>query len=123
MRAFRADVARQYLHLLPTGFSHVTTITMAFLANGYSVKYMPIEYSPRAGESKFHWWKDTRRYLIQVVRMCLSYTPLRVFLPLAAFLALVGLTKMVVDWSIHDFRLATNTLLILFASFQLFAIG
>jgi glycosyltransferase involved in cell wall biosynthesis len=123
MRAFRADVARQYLHLLPTGFSHVTTITMAFLANGYSVKYMPIEYSPRAGESKFHWWKDTRRYLIQVVRMCLSYNPLRVFLPLAFLLGLIGVGKMVVDWSIHDYRLATNTLLILFASFQLLAIG
>jgi glycosyltransferase involved in cell wall biosynthesis len=123
MRAFRADVARQYLHLLPTGFSHVTTITMAFLANGYSVKYVPIEYSPRAGESKFHWWKDTRRYLIQVVRMCLSYNPLRVFLPLAFILGLIGVGKMIVDWSIHDYRLATNTLLILFASFQLLAIG
>jgi polyisoprenyl-phosphate glycosyltransferase len=123
MRAFRADVARQYLHLLPSGFSHVTTITMAFLSNGYSVKYMPIEYSPRAGESKFHWWKDTKLYLMQVVRMVLSYNPLRVFLPLALVLGLVGAGKMVFDWVDHDFRLATNTLLILFASFQLLAIG
>jgi glycosyltransferase involved in cell wall biosynthesis len=123
MRAFRADVAKQYLHLLPTGFSHVTTITMAFLANGYSVKYMPIEYHPRAGESKFHWWKDTKRYITQVVRMCLSYNPLRVFLPLFVILALVGAGKMVFDWIDHDFRLATNTLLILFAAFQLLAIG
>ncbi len=46
LRAFRADVARQYLYQLPPGFSCVTTITMAFLANGYSVKYIPIEYSP-----------------------------------------------------------------------------
>jgi glycosyltransferase involved in cell wall biosynthesis len=123
MRAFRADVARQYLHLLPSGFSHVTTITMAFLANGYSVKYMPIEYSPRAGESKFHWWHDTKRYLIQVVRMILSYNPLRVFLPLAVVLGAFGVGKMIIDWTVHDFRLATNTLLILFAAFQLLAIG
>ncbi len=123
MRAFRADVARQYLHLLPSGFSHVTTITMAFLSNGYSVKYMPIEYSPRAGESKFHWWKDTKLYLMQVVRMILSYNPLRVFLPLALVFGLLGAGKMVFDWVDHDFRLATNTLLILFASFQLLAIG
>jgi polyisoprenyl-phosphate glycosyltransferase len=123
MRAFRADVAAQYLHLLPSGFSHVTTITMAFLANGYSVKYMPIEYSARAGESKFHWWHDTKRYLIQVVRMILSYNPLRVFLPLAVILGTFGVGKMVVDWIIHDYRLATNTLLILFAAFQLLAIG
>jgi glycosyltransferase involved in cell wall biosynthesis len=123
MRAFRNDVARQYLHLLPTGFSHVTTITMAFLANGYSVKYMPIEYSERAGKSKFHWWSDTRRYLVQVVRMCLSYNPLKIFLPLAVLLGLFGAGKLVVDWIEHDFRLATNTLLILFSAFQLLAIG
>jgi glycosyltransferase involved in cell wall biosynthesis len=123
MRAFRNDVARQYLHLLPTGFSHVTTLTMAFLANGYSVKYMPIEYSERAGKSKFHWWSDTRRYLVQVVRMCLSYNPLKIFLPLALILGFFGVGKLAVDWIVHDYRLATNTLLILFSAFQLLAIG
>jgi glycosyltransferase involved in cell wall biosynthesis len=123
LRVFRADVARQYLHLLPAGFSCVTTITMAFLSNGYSVTYVPIEYSERAGRSKFHWWKDTRRYLIQVVRMVLSYDPLRVFLPLATALGAVGTTKLVYDIFDKDFRPAINTLLILFASFQLLAIG
>ena len=58
---------------------------MTFLAGGYSVKYVPIEYAKRAGESKFHWYKDTRRYATQVVRMILSYNPLRIFMP-------VGLT-------------------------------
>ena len=43
----------------PPGFSCVTTITMTFLANGYSVKYVPIDYAPRSGRSKFHWWSDT----------------------------------------------------------------
>ncbi len=80
-RAFRTDVARQYLNQLPVGFSCVTTITMTFLAGGYSVKYVPIDYAKRAGESKFHWYKDTRRYATQVVRMILSYNPLRIFMP------------------------------------------
>jgi len=123
LRAFRADVARQYLYLLPKGFSCVTTITMAFLANGYSVKYVPIEYSQRAGKSKFHWWKDTRRYLTQIIRLVLSYNPLRIFMPLGLILVAIGLTKLGHDWIVHDFRLATNTLLILFAAFQVFAIG
>jgi glycosyltransferase involved in cell wall biosynthesis len=123
LRAFRADVARQYLHLLPKGFSCVTTITMAFLANGYSVKYVPIEYSQRAGTSKFHWWKDTRRYLTQVIRLVLSYSPLRIFMPLGLILVAIGLAKLGYDWVAHDYRLATNTLLILFAAFQVFAIG
>ncbi|MGZ6978742.1 MAG: glycosyltransferase family 2 protein, partial [Acidimicrobiia bacterium] len=123
LRAFRADVARQYLYQLPPGFSCVTTITMAFLANGYSVKYIPIEYSPRAGESKFHWWKDTKRYLVQVVRMVLSYNPLKVFLPLAFLLLGIGAVKLGYDAIQYDLRVTTNTLLMLFAAFQLLAIG
>src|SRR5688500_11928711 len=53
LRAFRTDVVRQFLHQFPDRMSHVTTVTMAFLANGYSIKYVPIEYSERAGTSKF----------------------------------------------------------------------
>src|SRR5258706_11430193 len=85
-RAFRREVALQYLHMLPAGFSCVTTMTMTFLANGYSVKFVPIDYAPRAGHSKFHWWSDTRRYLRQVVRMILMYNPLKVFMPVAVTL-------------------------------------
>jgi glycosyltransferase involved in cell wall biosynthesis len=123
LRAFRADVARQYLHLLPTGFSCVTTITMAFLANGYSVKYVPIDYAERAGTSKFHWWRDTKRYLTQVVRMALSYNPLKVFLPVGLVLSLIGIGKVAYDWHVRDFHVTANTLIVLFAAFQVFAIG
>ena len=123
LRAFRADVARQYLHHLPAGFSCVTTLTMSFLANGYSVKYVPIEYAPRAGESKFHWWKDTRRYLLQVIRMVLSFEPLRVFLPLGLTLSVLGVAKLGYDIVDKDFRPGLNTLLLLFAAFQVLAIG
>lgn len=122
-RAFRRSVALQYLHLLPTGFSCVTTITMTFLANGYSVRYVPIDYHPRAGRSKFHWWTDTKRYLTQIVRLVLSYNPLRVFMPLAGVLLGLGLVKLGYDVVDKDLRLATNTLLIFFAAFQLFVIG
>ena len=122
-RAFRRDVAAQYLHLFPNGFSHVTTITMSFLANGYSVKYVPIDYSPRAGTSKFHWFKDTRRYLNQVIRMMLSYNPLRIFLPVGFTLLAIGTGKLVYDWNANHFHVTPNTLIVLFAAFQVFAIG
>jgi polyisoprenyl-phosphate glycosyltransferase len=122
-RAFRTDVARQYLNQLPVGFSCVTTITMTFLAGGYSVKYIPIEYAKRAGESKFHWYKDTRRYATQVVRMILSYNPLRVFMPVGITLTLVGSVKLVVDLVGMNWHVAADTLLILFAAFQVIAIG
>jgi hypothetical protein len=123
LRAFRTVVARQYLHLLPPGFSCVTTITMAFLANGYSVGYLDIDYRERAGASKFHWYRDTKRYAIQVIRMVLSYNPLRVFLPLATVLGVIGVGKLVVDLVRYDLRPAMNTMLLLFAVFQILLVG
>ena len=122
-RAFRKDVATPFLHLLPRGFSCVTTLTMSFLSNGYSVKYVPIEYSPRAGESKFHWWKDTKRYLLQVVRLTLMWEPMRVFGPPAAVLGIVGVGKLIYDLIDKDFRVATNTVVILGVAFALGLIG
>jgi glycosyltransferase involved in cell wall biosynthesis len=116
LRAFRRKVADQYLHLLPSGFSCVTTITVAFLANGYSIKYTPISYFPRAGESKFHWWSDTRRYLLQVVRMVLSYNPMKVLMPIAAVLLTIGTGKLAYDVFASNLRIAGNTLLIFFAA-------
>jgi polyisoprenyl-phosphate glycosyltransferase len=117
LRAFRREVADQYLHLLPSGFSCVTTLTVAFLSNGYSIKYIPISYFPRAGESKFHWWTDTRRYLLQVVRMVLSYNPMRVLMPIALTLLAVGTGKLIYDVVASNLKIAGNTLLIFSAGF------
>lgn len=118
-RAMRRDVALQFLYLLPTGFSCVTTMTMAFLSNGYSVKYYDIDYYPREGQSKFHWWRDTRRYLLQVVRMVLSYQPLKVLMPPAFVLGTIGLIKLIYDLVDKDFRIGTNTIVILGAAVSL----
>jgi glycosyltransferase involved in cell wall biosynthesis len=123
LRAFRRDVGMQYMRQLPAGFSCVTTLTMCFLGNGYSIKYVPIEYSPRAGKSKFHWWADTKRYLLQVVRMILSHNPLRVFLPIGLTLFLFGTAKLIWDSTQRDFSLAANTILVLFAAFQTISVG
>lgn len=112
-RAFRRDVADQFLYLLPRGFSCVTTITMAFLSNGYSIKYVPIEYAPRSGQSKFHWWTDTQHYLLQVIRMVLMHEPIRFFGPPSAILGTVGVGKLLFDLFDKGFRVATNTLVIL----------
>jgi polyisoprenyl-phosphate glycosyltransferase len=122
-RAFRRQAALPYLHTLPTGFSCVTTLTMAHLANGYAVKYVPIEYKERAGTSKFHWWRDTKRYLLQVVRMVLSYNPLRVFLPVGLTLLLLGFGKAVYDIIDKSGRVNTNTIVILLTAFQVLVTG
>lgn len=123
LRAFRREVALQFLHLLPPGFSCVTTLTMTFLANGYSIKYIPIGYAQRAGRSKFHWWKDTRRYLLQVIRMVLLYNPLKAFMPPGVLLFLLGAGKLVFDVTTRDFRVATNTVVLLTVASVIIVVG
>ena len=96
---------------------------MAFLSNGYSIKYVPIEYSPRSGVSKFNWWSDTRRYLLQVVRMVLMHEPLRFFGPLSALIGFVGTAKLVYDIFDKDFRIGTNTIVLLGTALALAMLG
>jgi glycosyltransferase involved in cell wall biosynthesis len=122
-RAFRREVGEQFLYLLPRGFSCVTTITMAFLSNGYSIRYVPIAYAPRAGESKFHWWRDTQRYLLQVIRMVLMHEPIRFFGPLSGALGLAGLGKLVYDLIDKDFRVGTNTVVLIGVAFAFGMVG
>ncbi|WP_083441108.1 glycosyltransferase family 2 protein [Nitriliruptor alkaliphilus] len=122
-RAFKRSVALPYLHLLPTGFSCVTTITLAFLANAHLVHYVPIDYAERAGESKFHWRRDTARYVQQVVRMVMTFNPLRVFLPLGGVLFAGSIGKLVFDIVDKGGRIATNTVILIIVSMQIVALG
>lgn len=123
LRAFSKEAARPYLGLLPSGFSCVTTITLAFLANGMVVEYVPIEYRPRAGRSHFHPIKDAYRYILQVVRMVTFFEPLRVFAPIALFLLALGVGKFAYDMALEPFRIAINTLLLLVTGLILFSLG
>ncbi|MEV0406285.1 glycosyltransferase family 2 protein [Actinoallomurus sp. NPDC050550] len=112
LRAFRKDVAEPYLKLLPPGFSCVTTITLAFLSNQHDVRYVPIDYSKRAGSSKFHFVHDAYRYILQVLRMVMYFNPLKVLMPLALWLLGLGVAKGVLDMVLHPLRFAINTVLI-----------
>ncbi len=112
LRAFRRDVARPYLRLLPPGFSCVTTITVAFLANQHGIRFVPIQYSKRAGTSKFRFVRDAYRYILQVLRMVMYFNPLKALMPLALSLVAIGMAKGIFDVALHPLRLATNTVLI-----------
>jgi glycosyltransferase involved in cell wall biosynthesis len=112
LRAFRRSVSLPYLRLLPPGFSCVTTITLAFLSNQHDIKYVPIDYAKRSGTSKFHFVKDAYRYILQVLRMVMYFNPLKVLMPPALWLILIGLVKGVYDLFAHFGRFAVNTVLI-----------
>ena len=112
LRAFRREVALPYLRLLPAGFSCVTTITMAFLANQHDIMYVEIDYAKRAGSSKFHFLHDAYRYILQVLRMVMYFDPLKVLMPLALWLIGIGFVKGIVDMIRHPFYFPASTVLL-----------
>lgn len=123
LRAFSKEHAKPYLGLLPAGFSCVTTITLAFLANGLMVEYLPIEYAPRAGRSHFHPIKDAYRYILQVLRMVTFFEPLRVFAPLALTLITAGVLKIIFDIVTKSLRITTNATMLVLSGLILFSLG
>ncbi len=104
LKAFRRDAMLHWLWVVPDGFSCVTTMTLAFLTNGYRVAYVPTPYRARIGRSKFRPVHDTAAYFGTVLRMVLYFRPLKVFMPLAALVAAAGIAK-----SLWSFR-ATGTM-------------
>lgn len=91
-RAARADVFRQFLALLPNGFSYPTTITMAFLRAGYQVAFEPAQVDPRSHESKSHIrpLRDGGRFFLIIFRVATLYSPLKIFAPLSALFFIFG---------------------------------
>lgn len=113
LRAFRREVSLPYLRLLPAGFSCVTTITIAFLANQHDIKYVETSYAKRAGVSKFHFVGDAYRYILQVLRMVMYFDPLKVLMPPALWMIVLGVGKAVVDMVRHPFYFPASTVLLI----------
>lgn len=87
-RAVKAGKFRQFLYLLPNGFSYPTTITMSFFRAGYGVAYVPIDAPKRIGVSHMRLARDGVRFLLIIFKICTLYSPLKLFFPISmAFLA------------------------------------
>ena len=95
-RVIRPELVRRFGHLLPSGFSFTTTITLAALCNGYSVAYHPIEYRVRVGDSKIR-ATHAFDFLTLVLRAIVYFNPLKVFLPLGGLFFVVGFGKFLYD--------------------------
>lgn len=90
-RAIKADVAKRYIYLLPNGFSYPTTITLALMKSGYSVKYVPIEARQRIGKSKIRPIRDGIKFLNIILKITTLFSPFKIFLPVSGFFFLGGL--------------------------------
>ncbi len=87
-RLVRLSTAKQFIYLLPNTFSYPSTLTMAYLRSGRSIKYVPIETKERIGKSKIKIIKDGTRFFLIITRIATLFSPLRVFLPISILLFL-----------------------------------
>jgi glycosyltransferase involved in cell wall biosynthesis len=95
-RAVKADVARNFLHLLPNSYSYPTTLTLGVLRSGRSLKYIPImAHKRRAGSSQVKLFRDGVRFFMIITKICTLYSPMRVFLPVSAAMFAMGLINYV----------------------------
>ncbi len=123
-RAVRADKFREFLHLLPNGFSYPTTITMAFFRSGYTVAYAPIHAHARGSHGKSHinLLRDGTRFFLIIFKIGTLYSPLKVFFPVSLVHFLVGIGHYAYTYFSYG-RFTNMSALLLIVSVLIFLIG
>ena len=122
LRGARRARLREFLHLLPNGFSTPTTTTLAFIKAGYNVTFIPIEVQPRVGMSKIRLARDGARFLLILVKVITLFSPLRIFLPLSGASLLLGLAYGV--WQVLEKgRIPNGAVLLLMFGVMVFLVG
>ena len=121
-RVARADKFKQFLYLLPNGFSYPTTITMAFLRSGYSITFEPISAAKRVGKSHIRPIRDGVRFLIIIFKIATLYSPLKIFLPASGLFFVTGLAYYAYTYATMA-RFTNMSMLLFSASVIIFLIG
>ena len=121
-RVVRAALFKQFLYLLPNGFSYPTTITMAFLRAGYPITFETIPVDKRVGKSHIRPIRDGVRFMVIIFKIATLYSPLKIFLPISAGFFATGL-----GWYAYTFstmgRFTNMSMLLLSAAVIVFLIG
>ena len=89
-RGARREHLREFLHLLPNGFSTPTTTTLAFIRAGYNVAFEPVAARQRIGHSKIRLTRDGASFFLILLKLITIFSPLRVFVPISALSFAVG---------------------------------
>ncbi|HET6552828.1 MAG TPA: glycosyltransferase family 2 protein [Dyella sp.] len=121
-RAVRAAKFREFIHLLPNGFSYPTTSTMAFFRSAYPVAYVPIKAGQRVGKSHIKPLKDGIRFLLIIFKIATLYSPLKLFAPASFVFFFLGCLNYA--WTfIREGRLTNMSTLMWSAAVIVFLIG
>lgn len=122
LRAVRANKFKEFLYLLPNGFSYPTTSTMAFFRAGYSVGYIPIKVAKREGKSHIRLSRDGIRFLLIIFKVGTLYSPLKIFTPLSFLFGITGLAYYFYTF-LSEGRFTNMSALLLSTSMIIFLIG
>jgi glycosyltransferase involved in cell wall biosynthesis len=120
LRLMRKDLVERYEHLLPSGFSFTTTITLAAACNDHQVEYVSIDYHTRLGKSKIR-PRQAYDFTILILRTIVFFNPLKVFIPLGVVLALAGFAKFAYD--ITKNNLSESAVLALLGALIIWSVG
>lgn len=121
-RAVRASRFRDFLYLLPNGFSYPTTCTMAFFRAGYSVTYVPIHAAKRIGNSHIRLLRDGARFLLIIFKIGTLFSPLKIFAPIAFLM--FGLASAWYGWTWwHQERFTNMSALLYSGGVMVFLMG
>ncbi len=121
-RVARTKLFKEFLYLLPNGFSYPTTITMAFLRSGYPVTFEPITAARRVGKSHIRPIHDGGRFFVIIFKIATLYSPLKIFLPISAAFFATGLGYYAYTYFTAG-RFTNMSLLVFSAAVIVFLIG
>ena len=121
-RAARRDCLREFLHLLPNGFSTPTTTTLAFIRAGYNVTFEPIEARQRTGQSKIRFARDGARFFLILLKIITLFSPLRIFMPVSALAFAVGTAYGLVNFAV-DGRIPNGAVVLILFAVIVFLVG
>jgi hypothetical protein len=121
-RGARRDHLREFLHLLPNGFSTPTTTTLAFIKAGYNVTFEPIDARARTGQSKIRFAKDGTRFFLILLKVVTIFSPLRVFVPISASAFLMGIVYGLVNFAMYG-RIPNGAVILILFAVIVFLVG
>jgi glycosyltransferase involved in cell wall biosynthesis len=121
-RAAKRACIREFLHLLPNGFSTPTTTTLAFIKGGYNVRFEPIEAEMRVGKSKIKLVRDGLKFFVIILKIVTIFSPMRVFLPISLVSFLFGSAYGL--WTVMtDHKIPNGAVLLLMFAVIVFLVG
>ncbi len=123
LRAVKRDIITKMLDLFPNGFSFSTTCTIAFFKMGYNVCHVPITARGRIGKSTVRQMKHGPQVLLLILRLITLFSPLRIFVNVAAVLFITGFAYQIEEIVRRGWHIVNGALLLIIASILVFLFG